>query len=55
MQPRFTSQSSDGRSLTTGKSMTLPDPCVIAHVGIQAGRGSGARFMKKHLPSAPFG
>ena len=42
-------------SCTMGKSMTLPEACSIAQVSIQAGRGDGARFMKKHLPAAPFG
>ena len=38
-----------------GKSMTLPDECSIEHVSIHAGRGFGARFMKKNSPVAPFG
>jgi hypothetical protein len=33
----------------TGKSMTLPDSCSMAHVRIQDGRGVGARFMKKKV------
>jgi hypothetical protein len=55
MQPRLITQSSDGTSSTTGKSMMLPDPCVIRHVRIQSGRGTGARFMKKNSPPAPWG
>jgi hypothetical protein len=55
MQPRLTSQSSDARSCTIGKSITLPEPCVIAQVSIHAGRGDGARFMKNGSPSAPSG
>jgi hypothetical protein len=27
----------------------------MAHVSIQSGRGSGARFMKKNSPSMPCG
>ena len=38
-----------------GKSMTLPDECSIEHVSIHAGRGFGARFMKKKSPLAPLG
>ena len=35
--------------------MMLPEPCSIAHVSIQSGRGDGARFMKKNSPAAPLG
>ena len=35
--------------------MTLPDPCSMAQVRIHAGRGVGARFMKKNAPAAPCG
>ena len=35
--------------------MTLPEACSMAQVWIQAGRGLGARFMKKNAPSAPLG
>ena len=35
--------------------MTLPEPCSIEQVSIQAGRGVGARFMKKNSPAAPCG
>ena len=38
-----------------GKSMTLPEPCSMAHVSIHGGRGDGARFMKKNGPAAPSG
>src|SRR2546430_851366 len=53
MQPRLTIQRSDATSWTIGKSMTLPDACLIAHVSIHSGRGDGARFMKKNSPPAP--
>ena len=46
MHPRLITQSSDGKSSITGKSMTLPEPCAIEHVRIHSGRGTGARFMK---------
>ena len=55
MQPRLTTQSSDARSWIIGKSITFPDLCSIAQVSSQSGCGSGARFMKKNLPVAPFG
>ena len=55
MQPRFTTQSSDATSCTIGKSITLPEPCSMAQVSIQAGRGEGARFMKKNGAPAPPG
>jgi hypothetical protein len=55
MQPRLTTHSSDARSWIIGKSITLPEPCVIAQVSIHAGRGDGARFMKNGSPSAPSG
>jgi hypothetical protein len=55
MQPRFTTQSSEARSWTMGKSMTLADWCSIEHSSIQGGRGAGARFMKKNAPLAPSG
>ena len=35
--PRFTTQSSDARSLTMGKSMTFPDACSMEQVWIHAG------------------
>ena len=55
MQPRLMTHISDGTSSMTGKSMTLPESWSIAQVRIQAGRGAGARFMKKNGPSAPCG
>ena len=55
MQPRLTSQSSEATSWTIGKSITLPEACVIAQVSIHSGRGDGARFMKNGSPSAPSG
>ncbi len=55
MQPRFTTQSSEIRSCTIGKSITFPDACSIEQVAIHSGRGAGARFMKKNSPAAPFG
>ena len=38
-----------------GKSITLPEPCSMAQVSIQSGRGEGARFMKKNGAPAPPG
>jgi hypothetical protein len=55
MQPRFTTQTSDARSWIIGKSMTPASPWSIVQVSIHAGRGVGARFMKKKSPDAPFG
>ena len=56
----------DGSDLIRGYPGPLPGsvesglevglaPCSIAQVRIHSGRGEGARFMKKHSPSAPFG
>ena len=55
MQPRLITHSNAARSWIIGKSMTLPEPCSIEQISIQAGRGVGARFMKKNSPAAPFG
>jgi hypothetical protein len=55
MQPRFTTHSSSARPWIIGKSITLPDACSIAQVSMKAGRGFGARFMKKKSPAAPLG
>jgi hypothetical protein len=55
MHPRLITQSSEGRSSMTGKSMMLPDSCSMAQVRIHAGLGVGARFMKKNSPAAPCG
>ena len=35
--------------------MTPREPCSIEQISIQAGRGVGARFMKKNSPEAPCG
>jgi hypothetical protein len=35
--------------------MTLPDPCSMEQMGIEGGRGDGARFMKKNSPAMPLG
>jgi hypothetical protein len=45
MQPRLTSHSSEARSSTIGKAITLPEPCSIAQVRSQAGALDGVRFM----------
>ena len=55
MQPRLTTQSSDARSWTIGKSITLPEAWPIEQVSIQSGRGVGARFMKNGSLAAPSG
>ena len=55
MQPRLITHSSAARSWIMGKAMTVPERCSTVQVSIQAGRGSGARFMKKKSPCAPWG
>ncbi len=55
MHPRLTTQSSEARSWTIGKWITLPDECSTEQISIQSGRGDGACFMKKNLPAAPLG
>jgi hypothetical protein len=55
MHPRFTTQRSEARSSMIGKSITLPERWSIRQVRIHAGRGDGARFMKKKSRAAPFG
>jgi hypothetical protein len=35
--------------------MMFPEACSMEQVSSHSGRGDGARFMKKHLPYAPFG
>jgi hypothetical protein len=35
--------------------MTLPEACSIGQIGMEGGRGEGARFIKKKGPLMPFG
>jgi hypothetical protein len=35
--------------------MTLPDACSMGQIGMEEGRGDGARFIKKNGPLIPLG